>query len=160
MTYFVILESSTGVDFHVTLLPGFYFDEERLSLSDFVNELEAALSGFDFEGGVSLVGEAEEVFVNSNGGDVPVLTISEPVVTEAHLALLGVARGFGVKFVNELLIGEGYRAHVSGADSTTELPVFDFVSLSKLVDGRFETVRLNPMRSRSIEALKNGEAPR
>lgn len=143
MSYYIVLESSVDESFHVTLLPAFSFDEERYSLKSFIHDVEIALSDFRFKDGFSVVGNSEEVFTSSDNESVPVLTVKNAVLMEVHYALVSVAFLYDVCFVNDSFVGDGYSPHISGADLTTVIPVFDSVSLSRFVDEGFESVVLN-----------------
>lgn len=133
MGYFFVLESSFDESFHVTLLPEFDFDENSNSVGHFISDAEFMLSGFEFDKGFSIVGKSEQIFTKSDGTDILVLVVddSNKKLLKVHSVLLYLADLYGAKFVNPSIIGDYYCAHISGADMTTKLPVFDTVSLSK-----------------------------
>lgn len=142
MSYFVILSSSVDESFHITLLPEFFIDTDKEGhfLGNFVSDAEFILSGFGFDKGFSTISESEEIFTTSDGAKVPVVLVNDDnkVLLKAHSSLLYLADLYGAKFANNSFIGEGYSPHISGADLSTKLPVFDTVSLSKPVDESFE----------------------
>lgn len=141
--HYVILESSIDETFHVTLLPAFTVSNEENFENNFSDDVVLALDDFGIHESFSIVGETEENFTNSNDENVPVLTVkdADKKLLATHSSLLYLADLYGAQFVNPSHIGDKFSPHISHADLTTVLPVFDTVSVTtEIAEGVFEKV--------------------
>lgn len=134
MTLFVIAENSSDDELHLTLMPAFQFVTDS-SISGIVNALEV-------DKPIELTSTGIAKFTSQFDEPVQVLTVEATnQIMSLHSELLNRITLAGGRPVNPMIVGNGFRPHITGADEETELPSLNRIIATKLNDdGQFENI--------------------
>ena len=127
--HYIILESSVDERWHITLAPAFSIDDTKIqTLIQSIKESTRNISPF------KVYGVEEKEFTESENNPVPVLVLQyNEVLMSAHCQLTKLIKDHCGIFRNPEYVGVGYSPHITYADLSTELPIFDRLSISQQV---------------------------
>lgn len=129
LDYYIILESSLDERWHITLAPAFNIDDSKIQT--LIQSIKESIRNIP---PLKVHGVEEKEFTDSESNLVPVLVLKHhEVLMTAHCHLMKLIENHCGTFRNPEYTGVGYSPHITYADLSTELPIFDRLSVSQQV---------------------------
>lgn len=142
MTFYIIAESSTDPEYHLTLAPGF----EAQPHSDLGGVLNVVANSST----IQIIPSGLSQFATQTGDRVSVLKILRTdQIKRLHEILAWEVFTRGEHFVEPRFVYDGFHPHITGANMTTVFKPFDTIKLTQYSDGTFSTRDEVTLRSRN-----------